>query len=101
MIPFKRKGTLYSITNTCNYIELGCNVTWAGEDCSKCEYNALLTAGSLFSGWFILNNKSTKPHYKHTHFITHTKKSPSPGTLLQRMKTVCAIKVCTIHKMRV
>lgn len=57
--------------------------------------------GSLLSGRFILNNKSTKPHYKHTHFITHTQKSPSPGTVLQRMKTVCEIKVCTVHKMTV
>lgn len=57
--------------------------------------------GFLLSGWFILNNKSTKPHYKHTYFITHTEKSPSPGTVLQRMKTVCAIKVCAVHKIRV
>lgn len=34
--------------------------------------------GSLLSGEFILNNSSTKPHYKHTHFITHTQKSYLP-----------------------
>ena len=47
MVPLKRKGPLVFIQLLiCAIIySRGYNVTWAGEDCSEPEYNALFTAG--------------------------------------------------------
>lgn len=83
MIPFKRKGPLVFIPLLICAIILSWDAMLYGLEKTAQSVNIMHSSqqGSLLSGRFILNNKSTKPHYKHSLYHTHTKKPISRNSL--------------------
>lgn len=99
---FEEEGAtrFYPITSMWNYIQLEMQLHGLEKTAQNVNTMRSSQQGSLLSAWFILNNNGTKPHYKHTHFITHTHtKSPSPRTVLQRMTSLCDKGLyCTLNE---